>query len=154
MSAGAGQRYMSFRLATETWGVEILKVRELIGLLELTRVPGAPAFVRGVVNLRGRVIPVIDLKRKLGIDETPLHPHTVIMVVLGPQGATGLLVDEVLDVVSFEPEAISGAQAVTQGTFAAELLAGVGRHHERVVFLLNLERALTGPAPDEVRASP
>lgn len=142
MTEAAAGRYMTFRLSTETYAVEILKVRELLGLIDITRVPGAPPFVRGVVNLRGKVVPVTDLRLKLGIADAPLHRHTVIMVVHGPHGPMGLLVDEMLDVVALGPEQIDPASNVTQGAFDASLLSGIGRHEERVIFLLELDRVL------------
>src|SRR6188768_2210293 len=100
--AGAGGKYMTFRLAGEEYGLEILKVRELIGFMEITRIPRAPAHVRGVINLRGKVIPVVDLRLKFEMAATDPTSQTVIIVVQLTQkngGLTmGILVDEVLEV--------------------------------------------------------
>ena len=95
-------KYMTFRLASEEYGLEILKVRELIGFMEITRIPRAPSHVRGVINLRGKVIPVVDLRLKFEMAATDPTSQTVIIVVqLGPKSAgltMGILVDEVLEV--------------------------------------------------------
>jgi purine-binding chemotaxis protein CheW len=79
--AGLAGKFMTFRLAREEYGLEILKVRELIGLMEITRIPRAPAHVRGVINLRGKVIPVVDLRLKFGMAPTDATSQTVIIVV-------------------------------------------------------------------------
>src|SRR5262249_5346755 len=101
-AAGLAGKYMTFRLASEVYGLEILKVRELIGLLEITRIPRAPVHVRGVINLRGKVIPVVDLRRKFELEPIDATSQTVIIVVqLAAEsgGLTmGILVDEVLEV--------------------------------------------------------
>src|SRR5689334_6995740 len=78
---GLAGKYMTFRLSSEVYGLEILKVRELIGLMEITRIPRAPAHVRGVINLRGKVIPVVDLRLKFEMPAIDATSQTVIIVV-------------------------------------------------------------------------
>ncbi|MBK7859262.1 MAG: purine-binding chemotaxis protein CheW [Archangiaceae bacterium] len=146
MSATATQKYMTFRLAHETYGLPILKVRELIGALEVTRVPGAPAFVRGVVNLRGRVIPVTDLSLKLGIEGGGKSEQPVIIVVHSEKGPMGLWVDEVLEVVTFEASQIEPPTCISAAAFDLSVLSGIGKAEARLVFLLELDRALAAAA--------
>ncbi len=145
MTALAG-KYMTFKLASEEYGVPILTVRELIGLMEITRVPQTPAFVRGVINLRGKVIPVIDLKAKFGMPATVSTDQTVIIVVQLMSESTpvilGVLVDEVLEVLDIasgqiEPPPIFGSSA-----FETDFILGVGKQDSRVIFLLDIEKVL------------
>jgi purine-binding chemotaxis protein CheW len=145
MLALAG-KYMTFRLAREEYGLEILKVRELIGLMEITRVPKAPSHVRGVINLRGKVIPVVDLRLKFGMDPTDPTSQTVIIVVqLSAEngGLTmGILVDEVLEVRAITAEDIEPPPNL-QGEVTSSFVRGVGKADKRVIFLLDIDRVLS-----------
>lgn len=145
MLALAG-KYMTFRLAREEYGLEILKVRELIGLMEITRVPKAPPHVRGVINLRSKVIPVVDLRLKFGMDPTDPTSQTVIIVVqLSAEngGLTmGILVDEVLEVRAITAEDIEPPPNL-QGEVTSSFVRGVGKADKRVIFLLDIDRVLS-----------
>lgn len=145
-AAGLAGKYMTFRLAREEYGLEILKVRELIGLMEITRIPRAPAHVRGVINLRGKVIPVIDLRLKFGMDPTDPTSQTVIIVVqLSAEngGLTmGILVDEVLEVRGITADDIEPPPQL-QGEVTSSFVLGVGKADKRVIFLLDIDRVLS-----------
>jgi purine-binding chemotaxis protein CheW len=150
----AANKYMTFKLAAEEYGIEIQKVRELIGLLEITRVPRAPDFIRGVINLRGKVIPVVDLRVKFGMETAAATSQSVIIVVqIGATGAgltMGILVDEVLEVRAIaeqdvEPPPNFQSQAV------ADFILGVGKAEKRIIFLLDIDRVLT--APEAIRVA-
>jgi purine-binding chemotaxis protein CheW len=147
-SAGPGPagKYMTFRLASEVYGLEILKVRELIGLMEITRIPRAPSHVRGVINLRGKVIPVVDLRLKFEMEAAHVTSQTVIIVVqLAAEsgGLTmGILVDEVLEVRAI-PDADVEPPPNLQGQAASSFILGVGKADKRVIFLLDIDRVLT-----------
>jgi purine-binding chemotaxis protein CheW len=149
--SGLAGKYMTFRLATEEYGLEILKVRELIGFMEITRVPRAPAHVRGVINLRGKVIPVIDLRLKFEMQATDPTSQTVIIVVQLTQQSGGLtmgiLVDEVLEVRAIGADDIEPPPNL-QGQVATSFILGVGKADKRVIFLLDIDRVLT---PEERR---
>jgi len=140
-------KYMTFKLATEEYGVPILKVRELIGLMEITRVPGAPEFVRGVINLRGKVIPIVDLRAKFGLGALEGSYHTVIIVVqistaAGPL-TMGVLVDEVLEVRDIAAAMIEPPPSFGQSDSDVAFSLGVGKTEKPVVFLLDIDRVLT-----------
>jgi purine-binding chemotaxis protein CheW len=144
-SAVAG-KHMCFQLGAETYGLPVLDVREIIGLMPITAVPRAPAFVRGVINLRGKVIPVVDLRLQFGMEPCPSTDQTVIIVVqclVEDRPLTmGLLVDRVLEVLSIggdqiEPPPSFGA------TESADFLLGVGKSGQRVIFLLDIARLLS-----------
>jgi purine-binding chemotaxis protein CheW len=143
---GLAGKYMTFRLSSEVYGLAILKVRELIGLMEITRIPRAPSHVRGVINLRGKVIPVVDLRLKFEMEAIDATSQTVIIVVqLAAEsgGLTmGILVDEVLEVRAIGGEDIEPPPNL-QGQAAASFILGVGKADKRVIFLLDIDRVLT-----------
>jgi purine-binding chemotaxis protein CheW len=144
--AGTSGKYMTFRLASEEYGLEILKVRELIGLMEITRIPKAPAHLRGVINLRGKVIPVVDLRRKFAMPATDATGQTVIIVVqlAGQNGGltTGVLVDEVLEVRAISAQDIE-PPPVLHDQVTSSFISGVGKADKRVIFLLDIDRILS-----------
>jgi purine-binding chemotaxis protein CheW len=140
-------KYMTFQLAREEYGLEILKVREIIGLMEITRVPRTREFVRGVINLRGKVIPVVDLRLKFAMEKTEATDQTVIIVVQcavdGRPLTMGLLVDQVLEVLSIEAAQIEPAPSLAHAELDEEFILGVGKHEKRIVFLLDIARILS-----------
>jgi purine-binding chemotaxis protein CheW len=138
---------MSFRLAAEEYGIEILKVREIIGLLPMTRVPNKLDAMRGVINLRGRIIPVVDLRRKFGLPASELGDQTVIIVVQyhqsGADLTVGMLVDEVLEVLKLDQDQIELQPEYGSGEARAKFVHGIGKLDQRMVFLVQLEKVLT-----------
>jgi purine-binding chemotaxis protein CheW len=140
-------KYMTFQLADETYGIGILKVREIVGVLEITRVPRAPEVVRGVINLRGKVIPVFDVRLAFGMAAAEITDQTVITVVqvetAGRTLTIGALVDRVLEVLSVDAAAIEDPSTLTEACLDTSLILGIAKVEERVVFLLDLARVLT-----------
>jgi purine-binding chemotaxis protein CheW len=141
-------KYMAFRLANEDYGLAILKVREIIGLMDITRVPCTDSYIRGVINLRGKVIPVIDLRAKFGMEPCQTTDQTVIIVV---QYATsrgevtmGVLVDQVQEVLSIDADKIEPAPSFGAGVMSADFILGIGKADKRVIFLLDIGRVLSG----------
>jgi purine-binding chemotaxis protein CheW len=139
-------KYLTFMLGKEVYGLEILKVQEIIGMIPPTRVPGTPQFVRGIINLRGKVIPVIDLRLKFGLESVPDTQKTCIVVVqVGYQDrrvTMGIIVDEVSEVLrigedQIEPPPSFGARVDT------EFLLGIGKVGEKVVLLLDTDTVLS-----------
>ncbi len=106
-------KYLTFALANEEYGFEILKVREIIGYMEITAVPQTPGYVKGVINLRGQVIPVVDLRAKFGMEVTEVTEETCIIVVEISKGShnfsTGIVVDHVQEVLDIAGEDIEDA---------------------------------------------
>ena len=147
LAAQLAGKYMTFQLAQEVYGLEILKVREIIGLMDITRVPRSPDFIRGVINLRGKVIPVVDLRLKFSMDACQATEQTVIIVVqcqVGQRNLTmGLLVDQVLEVLSIEAGAIEPPPQLGETAVEAQFILGVGKAGERVIFLLDIGRVLS-----------
>jgi purine-binding chemotaxis protein CheW len=143
MSAG---KYLTFQLDKEAYGIGILKVQEIVGMMAVTRMPRMPGFVRGLVNLRGKVIPVFDLRLKFGLDARQDTERTCIIVVQlsmsGDAAVTlGIIVDEVAEVVDvpesqIEPPPAFGAVVETS------FLLGVAKLGQKVVMLLDADRIL------------
>jgi purine-binding chemotaxis protein CheW len=140
-------KYMTFRLAGECYGIEVLKVRELIRLTEITRVPGTKRFIRGVINLRGRITPVVDPGLKFGMGELKATEQTVIIVVQCSsyeQDLTmGMLVDEVLEVMNVAPGDIEPPPDFGTGAIDTDYLLGVAKADKRVVMLMDIGKVLT-----------
>lgn len=138
-------KYMGFKLGAESYGLQILKVQEIIGLMEITAVPRTPDFVSGVINLRGKVIPVIDLRLKFGMESREPTELTCVMVVQVLMNDTlvtmGVTVDEVSEVMDITADAVEPAPDFGHAE-ASEFLLGVGKFQEQVVLLLDMDRIL------------
>lgn len=131
-----------FDLASEAYGVDIGAVREIIRMQEITCVPRTPEFVEGVINLRGKVIPVIDLRRRFGLPVADQNDDNRIVVVdIGGQGI-GVIVDAVTEVLRLATDAVEPPSAVITTT-DSDYLLGIAKVENRLIILLDLERVLT-----------
>ncbi len=144
-SARAG-RYLTFNLAGELYGLEILKVQEIIGIMNVTRVPRAPEYIRGVINLRGKVIAVIDLRRKLNFDANSDTERTCIVVVQVQRGDSnitmGIIVDTVCEVLNVNADQIEATPEFGVD-IATEFIQGMAKVGKRVVILLDADCILS-----------
>lgn len=142
----AGGKYLTFVLGNEVYGLEILKVQEIIGIMNVTRVPRTPNYIRGVINLRGKVIPVIDLRLKFDMESMSDTERTCIIVVqLRQEGqlmTVGIIVDEVSEVLPLAPEQITPPPSFGAGV-DTDFILGMGRVGEKVLTLLDIDRALS-----------
>ena len=140
-------KYLTFALAQEEYGLEILKVREIIGYMDITAVPQTPAHVKGVINLRGQVIPVIDLRAKFGMETTDVTEETCIIVVEIAQGKrkfdTGIVVDRVQEVLDIAGEDIEEAPQFGSSV-NTDFILGMGKIGESVKILLDINKVLSG----------
>ncbi len=139
-------KYLTFGLGNEEFGIQVMQVREIMGVQEVTAVPHIPAYVKGVINLRGKVIPVVDLRQKFGMPEQAYTQRTCIVVVeLEQDGArllTGLIVDEVSEVVSLQGAEIEDAPDFGRGV-ATPYLLGMAKTKGKVKILLDINRVMT-----------
>ncbi len=134
-------KYLTFSLADEDYGLKVLTVREIIGIMDITRVPQTPNFVRGVVNLRGKVIPVLDLREKLGLPAMEYNTLTCIIVVdIGV--LMGVIVDTVQEVHHI-PEADIEESPKLCASVDTTFILGMGKVNGKVKILLDVERILT-----------
>jgi len=161
-----GRKFLTFLMANEKYGLEILKVREIIGMMDVTPVPTTPAFVRGVINLRGKVIPVVDLRLKFGMEAKQDTPRTCIIVVQLARAAQemimGIIVDEVSEVLDIDQDQIEPPPSFG-ADIRTDFILGMGKVNQRVVTMLDIDRVLTereivlvessaekmGPQPDK-----
>ncbi|MHC4534372.1 MAG: chemotaxis protein CheW [Planctomycetota bacterium] len=138
-------KYLTFALGAEEYGLEILKVREIIGFMEITAVPQTPAYVKGVINLRGQVIPVIDLRTNFGMDTAEVTEETCIIVVETRHGdrkfSTGVVVDHVQEVLDIAGKDIEEAPQFGSAV-NTDFILGMGKIGESVKILLDIDRVL------------
>lgn len=137
-----GTQFVSFMLGDEEYGVPIMQVQEIIRFERLTSIPQSAEFVRGVLNLRGRVMPVIDLRRKFRLEECEGDRHTRIIVIDTESRKMGMVVDEVSEVITIEPEKIEPAPEL--GTkVRTDFIRGMGKMEDRLLILLDIDKVLT-----------
>ncbi len=134
-------KYLTFKLADEEYGLEILKVREIIGLMDITAVPQMPHFMKGVINLRGKTISVIDLRLKFGLPEVETTEQSCIIVVNVGQ-EIGILVDTVSEVLDIDGKQID-PPPVMSGDVDTSFILGMGKVGDDVKILLNIEDVMT-----------
>ncbi len=146
-------KYLTFFLADEEYGLEILRVQEIIGLMPITRVPRASSSVRGLINLRGRVIPVVDVRVEFGMDMSQHTERTCIIVVQVHGNAIGILVDRVSEVCYIAGENIERAPALGSDV-ASEYILGIGKADNKVKILLDIEKVLQSHTSEALRSAP
>jgi purine-binding chemotaxis protein CheW len=135
-------KFLTFVLSREDYGVEILKVHEIIGLLPITRVPRTPHYIRGVINLRGKVIPIMDLRLRFDMPEAECGEGTCIIVVQVRGVQMGLVVDGVSEVIDIVADDVEDVPAFGAGAHT-EYLLGIAKSGGAVKLLLDIERVLT-----------
>ncbi len=138
------ERLVAFQLGAEKYGVDINHIREIIPLQAITDVPGVPNYVRGITNLRGRVITVLDLRVKLGLDKTPPTASTCIVIVEHAGEPLGLIVDDVSEVLQFSEDAIDHPSRTVSG-LNNDYMTGVARVGDELLVVLDLEAVLHNP---------
>jgi purine-binding chemotaxis protein CheW len=136
-----GHQFLTFRLQDEEYGIEILRVQEIKGFSRVTPIPNTPRFVRGVLNLRGEVVPILDLRTRFNMPETDYNSFTVIIVVNVGQKVVGLVVDAVSDVLNVGPREIEPVPDLGAG-IDVSFLTGMAKAGERLVTLLNVDRLI------------
>lgn len=139
-------KYLTFRTGDEEFGLGILKVQEIIGLMKVTRVPRVPEFIRGVINLRGKVIPIVDLRSRFNLPAEEDTSRTCIVVVQVEAGTNqvtmGIIVDEVSEVLDVSADAIEPPPKFG-GSVETEFLHGIGKVGAKVIMLLDIDRVLS-----------
>ena len=135
-------KYLTFFLANEEYGVEILKVQEIIGRMPITPVPLTSKYILGVINLRGKIHPIMDLKIKFGMDQTQITDETCIIVIKTASLMMGILVDKVSEVVNLASVDIEDTPSFGADV-DTEYLLGVGKTGGRVRLLLDIEKVIT-----------
>jgi len=145
-------KYLTFALAGETYGLEILRVREIIAMMDITTVPRTPAFIKGVINLRGKVIPVVDLRLKFSFPEAVVSEETCIIVVDVRSVEMGIMVDKVNEVLSIAASDIDDAPNFGANV-DTDFIVGIGKAGGKVTILLDIARVLTGAEMPHLEAA-
>jgi purine-binding chemotaxis protein CheW len=134
---------VTFRIGEEEFGVDILRVQEIIRIMEITRVPKAPDFVEGVINLRGKVIPIIDLRKRFGLEVKEYVKHTRIIVIEISNMIVGFVVDAVSEVLRVPADTVEPPPPAVMGGIDSEYISGVGKLEDRLLILLDLDKLLS-----------
>ncbi|MFL4450081.1 chemotaxis protein CheW [Serratia marcescens] len=137
-----GQEFLIFTLGNEEYGIDILKVQEIRGYDQVTRIANTPAFIKGVTNLRGVIVPIIDLRVKFSQQSVSYDENTVVIVLNFGQRVVGIVVDGVSDVLSLSADQIRPAPEFAV-TLATEYLTGLGSLGERMLILVDIEKLLS-----------
>jgi len=139
-SRGELNQLVSFNLGDEEFGIEVLKVREIIRMTAITHMPNTPHYVEGIINLRGRVIPIVSMRRKFGLSETENNSQTRIIVVDVGGDLTGFIVDAVSEVIRISDGEIQPPPPVVSGGIDQECITGVINRTDRLLVLLSLDK--------------
>ncbi|MDC9613092.1 chemotaxis protein CheW [Xenorhabdus khoisanae] len=138
----AGKEYLVFTLGDEEYGIEILKVQEIRGYDHVTRIANTPAFIKGITNLRGVIVPIIDLRIKFSQEDITYNDNTVVIVLNLLNRVVGIVVDGVSDVLSLKEDQICPAPEFAV-TLSTEYLTGLGSLDERMLILVDIEKLLS-----------
>ena len=146
-----GSQYLTFQLGDELYGVDILRVQEIKGYTTVTKIPNTPSHIKGVLNLRGTIVPIVELRTKFGMPTIDYTMFTVIVVVVVQDRIMGLVVDSVSDVLNIDKKDIQppppfGAKV------DVSVLTGIGKSGDKLVALLNIDRLLTESEMQEASA--
>jgi purine-binding chemotaxis protein CheW len=138
----AGSEFLTFRLGGEEYGIDILKVQEIRGYDAVTRIANAPEFIKGVINLRGTIVPIVDMRIKFKVGEAKYDQFTVVIVLNVGSRVVGMVVDSVSDVVALTPEQIRPAPEFG-AAMDTEYLVGLGALEGRMLILVEIEKLMT-----------
>ncbi|MBH0194870.1 MAG: purine-binding chemotaxis protein CheW [Nitrospira sp.] len=138
-----GSQYLTFNLGEELYGVDILRVQEIKGYTAVTKIPNTPSYIRGVLNLRGTIVPIVELRTKFGMPTIEHTMFTVIVVVVVKEKVMGLVVDAVSDVLDIDKKDVQAPP-----NFGAKVnvsfMNGIGKSGDKLVTLLDIDRMLAG----------
>jgi purine-binding chemotaxis protein CheW len=140
-AAAQGGKYLTFNLAAEEYGLEILKVREIIGIMDITCIPQMPSYIKGVINLRGKVIPVMDLRVKFGLEPAEYTEQTCVVVV-DVGSLVGVIVDTVQEVLDIDASQIDPPPPLGASVDTSFIL-GMGKVKDDVKILLDIDKVLS-----------
>ncbi len=141
-AAGAGREFLTFRLGAEEYGIDILKVQEIRGYEKPTTIANAPAFIKGVINLRGAIVPIIDLRIKFNLGEAAYDAFTVVIIINVANRVLGIVVDSVSDVITLAADQVKPAPDFA-GHLDTGYVMGLGTIDERMLILTDIEKLMS-----------
>jgi purine-binding chemotaxis protein CheW len=139
---GSGMEFLAFRLGQEEYGVQILKVQELRSYENVTSIANAPSFIKGVINLRGSIVPIIDMRLKFNFDNPTYDQFTVVIILSVANHIIGMVVDSVSDVITLAPGEIKPAPEMG-AAFNTQYLIGLGTIDQRMLMLIDIEKLMS-----------
>ena len=139
---GAGNEFLAFTLGKEEYGIDILKVQEIRGYEAVTRIANAPDFIKGVVNLRGIIVPIVDMRIKFNLGEPTYDQFTVVIILNISGRVVGMVVDSVSDVITLSMEQVKPAPEMGT-TFDSDYLIGLGTLDERMLILVDIDKLMS-----------
>lgn len=148
-NATACREYLTYRLGGEEYGVDILKVQEIRSVDRVTRLPEAPEYIRGVVNLRGTIVPVVDMRIKFRLGTADYNEQTVMIVLNMEERTVGMVVDGVSDVLTLNADQIRPPPELS-GALHTDFVTGIGAVDERMLILVDIDRLMDFDALDSV----
>lgn len=143
-------QFLTFALDNEEYGIEILKVREILRVMDITTVAQTPDFMKGVINLRGKVIPVVDLRLKFSMPEEEYTQETCVIVVEADNSQVGIIVDSVSEVLDIKSGEREETPSFGQG-IDTDFIMGLGKVKEKIIILLDIEQILSSEVMDIAR---
>ena len=143
IAAVAAQEYLTFTLGGEEYGVDILKVQEIRGYEKPTAIANAPSFIKGVVNLRGTIVPIVDMRIKFNLGNAEYNQFTVVIILNVAGRVVGMVVDGVSDVITLAPQQMRAAPDFSS-SFDTHYITGLGTVDERMLILVDIEKLMTG----------
>ena len=142
-SATNGRQFLTFNLGEELYGVDILRVQEIKGYTAVTKIPNTPSYIKGVLNLRGTIVPIVELRTKFGMPTIEYTMFTVIVVVVVKDKVMGLVVDAVSDVLDIDKKDVQ-APPNFGARINVSFMNGIGKSGDKLVTLLDIDRMLSG----------
>ena len=142
-NAAGKQQFLSFQLGAEEYGIDILSVQEIRAYEKATRIPNTPAFIKGVINLRGTIVPIVDLRIKFNLGTPTYDALTVVIILNIARRVVGVVVDSVSDVLTLQPEQIRPAPAFS-ASLDTRYVVGLGAIDERMLILVDIEKLMCG----------
>ena len=137
-----GEKYLTFEVLNEYYAISILKVKEIIGMTKITKIPNLPKYIKGVINLRGEIVHVIDIREKFGIEKKEYNKFTVIIILETADGLVGFVVDQVVDVINIKEEKIQKVIEI-EGMIGNEYLEGMIKEGDELIVIINVEKLIT-----------
>lgn len=141
-AAATPREYLTFKLGQEEYGIDILKVQEIRGYEKPTRIANAPGFIKGVVNLRGTIVPIVDMRLRFNCAQAEYNAFTVVIILNLRSRIVGVVVDSVSDVMELPPESVKAAPEI-ESSIDSSAVVGLGSVGERMLILLDIERLMS-----------
>jgi purine-binding chemotaxis protein CheW len=152
LNVNVDNQFVTFNIEDEIYGVDVKKVHEIIGMTKITKVPNSMVFMKGMIDLRGRVVPVVDMRLKFNMEEKEYNEMTVILIVEVMGKLIGMVVDTVSDVIGLKEENIQDTPHFST-KIDTDYISGIGRSDEKLIILLEVDKILTSEEIEKIEMS-